>query len=218
MELKKLQTKNNVIFCLIFIVFYSCNNNERSSENVRENDSLAIKQENLDEQKDTITFNDQERSSCFIVENIEDNLDEIKNNASKIIRDNEDNCVIALLDSLTYKSIKATNHRFLVVLDSICIISDGYVSEYYMDLSLRLFYEDFNDLLSYTKIRNKDNCIRKRLVEALSMELSNVKDPEKKRLEINDFIKSQVAQKDLSEEERKFIEQLMNDIDPEMFD
>lgn len=212
-----------------FIVLFLLTSCSESNDNKNQkNDTLLINKDtvielsrkSVKESTDDTSANIRKDASCSITKNITDSLDQIKQNSKSIIRVNPDNCVLALLDSLTERSINEKNVQYLIALDSICVNADGYVSEYYIDISLKLFYNDFESYFMYIygKSSNKNNCLRGKLIEALSMELSDADNPDTKKAEIQQFIQEQITLVNLSNDKQKYLKDILAALNPHMFD
>jgi hypothetical protein len=97
------------------------------------------------------------------------NLKMIEANAKQIITSSNDDCVLELLDTLTVLSIKTKEVKYLQTLNEICKISDGYVSEYYIDITEKLVYKNFSVYTSFLALQ-KDRCLEKFLIQRMSGE------------------------------------------------
>ena len=93
------------------------------------------------------------------------NVSEFINNKS------DDNCVMLLMDTIVYLFQKTGNVNYIEALHSICFISDGYISEYFWELSDRLVFNSFGmyvDFLSSKKC--KENCLEKYFFQIINTE------------------------------------------------
>jgi hypothetical protein len=99
--------------------------------------------------------------------------------------------------------------RYFKAIGAICRISDGYVSEHMATIAVRQYYQNLQGLLGFIE---KDNCFRKVVVLGLSMEVS---DGGNRVMEKIQFHSRSV---DLTKQEKKAVQNLISDINPNIFD
>lgn len=155
-------------------------------------------------------------SSCSAVQDIENHLSKIIDNASSYIKHQKDECVLALLDTISKRAINDKEVQYLGALEAICKVSDGYVSEALMEITGIQFYNNFDNLIAYCFSGNK--CLRQSVIDALSMEMSMSENRISKRKEIDNYIQLQIKQQKYGKEKIEYIEQLKKEIDPDKFD
>lgn len=92
-------------------------------------------------------------------------LENVQNNAENIISITSsinDDCVIEFMDTLSSCFIKTGETRYIQTLECFCAVSDGYVSEYFFEISERLLNKSFSNYTNYLLKGNK--CLEKYLV------------------------------------------------------
>jgi hypothetical protein len=143
----------------------------------------------------------------------------VEKNVRKLLQ-GDDNCVLALIDSVCSDIIRTGDRTFLVTLDTIATNSDGYVAEYLLDIGVKLFYEKLPLLTHYLIGRDlkKPGAIERLMVESMSMYLTTSNAPDKKREKIKSFVEQQRIEKKISDQEYAYLENLMKRFDPKMFD
>jgi hypothetical protein len=131
-----------------------------------------------------------------------------------------DSCVLIFLDSLVIKSIRTDDVAPLEVLNSIRTRSDGYVSEYFTEIGVALFYKDFRDLFVFIhdQPRLSKNGIRKALVEGLSLEVADADDSKAKREQIDSCAKQQIDKHLLNSGQSGTVHEVLSEIDGTAFD
>jgi len=159
------------------------------------------------------------QTDCEIATQVDLFVDEIANNPSVYVNGKiNDNCVLSLIDSLSIRAINTHQDKYFNALGAICSISDGYVSEYFLDIGVYQFYQNFNHLIDYTfqQSQKGENCLRKMIIEAISMQISDGGD--KKEKEVVEFIERKIKEYHFPKEKVVFIKQLQKEFDPSMFD
>lgn len=190
--------KIQFLFC---VLAFGCNeaNNSVNVKNIKE---PLIKEQTIQKENKNI--------NCEISENINDYLDEIISNPHKYINENnDDNCVLSIIDSLNSKSIKYEDIRYFQALEAICNISDGYISEYLMSVAIIQYYTNLNGLLTFIK---DNKCFKKMLIWGLSMDVSVGGDQN-----LNKIIYHAKNTK-LSKDKRIILDAVILEIDPTIFD
>lgn len=191
----------NLLLILTFFILTGCNN-----PNIQEGKKWDIVTQ------DTTIL----PPHCAATQDIENVLSKIIINPNLYIKNQKDECVLNLLDSLSEKAIKTNDTKYLEVLEAICKVGDGYLSEALMDLSGRQFYENFFTLINFCYAGNK--CLRNAIIEALSMEVSTSENPAKKRVEIGKFVREEISKANFNNAKIQYIEQLVKEINPKKFD
>jgi len=131
----------------------------------------------------------------------------------------EEECIFALIDELSNEFIKTSNKFYLEALDTLNSHSDGFLSEYFMDVSVRMFNQNFKALVLYL-YTNKNSSFESTLVDGLSMELSVLNDEARKNRhdEIIAFVGRKIKQYNFSENQEDFIGKILNRLEAEKFD
>jgi hypothetical protein len=142
----------------------------------------------------------------------------IEKNVSKLLR-GDDNCVLALIDTVCGEIVRTGDRRYLVALDTIATNSDGYVSEHLLDIGVTLFYKKLPMLAHYLAGRDKNNpgAIERLIVESMSMYLSTTNSPDKRRDKIKAHVYQLKAEKKINDQEYAYLENLIKRFDPTMF-
>ena len=156
-------------------------------------------------------------TACYVASNIDEHLEELTADPKKFINGSEDdNCVLAIIDAISEKAIEKGQAEYLDALNAIANISDGYVSEYFWEISAEQFYKNFDNLIPFLVSRSESDHLRTFIVQGLSMQIST--EGNEKANSIDHFFKLQLERKDIPSETKKYIKQLQLDIDPSIFD
>lgn len=110
------------------------------------------------------------------------NLPVVQKNIKEIIQNSNDNCVLEFLDTLTNGFIKNNNQEYIKTLDVICQIADGYVGEYFWELTEKLTFQSFDSFIEYLSLQKSNNCFEKTLLEIMSWKLQDGTSPRKDKL------------------------------------
>jgi hypothetical protein len=143
----------------------------------------------------------------------------IERNVKQLLK-GDDNCVLALIDTVCGEIVKTGDRKYLIALDTIAMHSDGYVSEYLLDIGVKLYYKRLPLLAHYLTTRDLKNpgAIEKLIVESMSMYLSTAKSRDQKRKKIEAYVDQAKAKKEINDQEYVYLEGLMKRFDPKMFD
>lgn len=117
-----------IIFIVLMSVLNCCNNqnSEVPKKNLTNTNSSQMVISNIDTVEKANS--DSSDLSCMALRKIDTYLDSIRRTPKLFFQDN-DNCVTALIDSISRKFIQTSNAKYLNALASMCDKSDGYVSE-----------------------------------------------------------------------------------------
>jgi hypothetical protein len=159
----------------------------------------------------------QEIDVCDLLKNISGNIDFIINNSKEIVFQQQDNCILQLIDSLENEFHISNNKLFLIALDSLCTYSDGYLSEYFDEVFPNLFYHNFNSLMIYL-YHNPNSQIEEFLIWGLSLEVNISEDKSKKKNEIKDFVRAQFENHSYTKEQINYINNTVDKIDSSIWD
>ena len=142
----------------------------------------------------------------------------IEKNVKKLLQ-GDDNCVLALIDSVWADFVRTGDTRYLVAIDTIASNSDGYVAEYLLDIGVTLFYKRLPNLARYLVGRDSKNpgAIERVIVESMSMYLGTTNSLDKRREKIKNHVDQQRAEKKISDQEYTYLENLIKRFDPNMF-
>jgi hypothetical protein len=123
-----------------------------------------------------------------------------------------------MLDSLKELAIKTHEVKYLVALDSLCKVSDGWVSEEFDEISLQLFQRNFYSLFRYIydKRDTLNNCLRGGIIMGYSYQLSATNDIQTEYMEIDGFINEQIRKNKLNSEEQKFLRVMQKQFNPDL--
>ncbi|MBK9731124.1 MAG: hypothetical protein IPO83_07530 [Chitinophagaceae bacterium] len=108
-------------------------------------------------------FNLCEKETCL------SNLPVVQKNAKSLLKNSEDNCVLGFLDTLTNGFIVCGSTKYIITLNSICQVSDGYVAEYFEEIVEKLAKKSFRNFSEYMA-ENKASCLEQFLLEILYTE------------------------------------------------
>lgn len=129
--------------------------------------------------------------ACVIARETNTSFNMINGNIKSILKNSTDTCVFSLIDFLASRAIRLTDTSYLHTLNVICNAGDGYVSEYYLQVSDRLFHKDFKDLFTFLYYHGvtKDGLYNS-VIQSVSMKLSESANPVAEKAKINEFMKS----------------------------
>lgn len=123
-----------------------------------------------------------------------------------------DSCVYSIIDSLKNKVAEDSNAY--MKLNFIYLKSDGEISEYFMDVMTELFNNHYSNLSIYLYRNSKKDKLYRALIEGLSMDISMSENPDKQR----NLIKSKIINESKNSEVKRYMLELEEKIDPELFD
>jgi hypothetical protein len=114
------------------------------------------------------------------------NLEEVRKNARALISEkslkSQDNCVLEFIDTLTNGFITNQTKEYITTLDAICLVRDGYVAEYFVEIIERLTFESFVPFIEYLSLQKEGSCFEKELLEIMKWKLNDGSNPRKDRL------------------------------------
>ena len=147
------------------------------------------------------------------------NADLIKHNAKAIIK-GKDACVLSLIDSVSHYILKRKDFAFIECLDSLYSVSDGYVSEYFLEIGTKLFYKKFGLIIKYAykEKYNPQGSIEKLVIESLSSELSDTDNKNIYKKKLDDFMKKEFVKNNFTLDEIKYANKLESKINSSKFD
>lgn len=157
-------------------------------------------------------------NTCMVSFSVNSYLDSIVSTPKSFINDyHPDSCVLSLLDTLSQKAIQTREVRYLQALEAVCIIKDGYVSEYLLEIGTFQFYQNFESVLHYmfSNHESGNNPIRELIIEAISMQISD--GGAKAEDELKEYVSSKANTAKLYKGEVDFLMQLQKDFNPYMF-
>ena len=155
--------------------------------------------------------------SCIASKDLKNNLLKIINNPKDYINsDNNDNCVLELIDSVAKYAIVTKDENYLKALNVICSHSDGYISEAMMEVCKDQFYQNFYMLIDYCY--NTKSCLRIMIIQGLSMEISDAEDRKLQEKKLDKFIANHLKRIAQEKDRILFIQKIRNEVNPKMFD
>ena len=202
-------------------MFIGCSPSQDNGENNTVKNKKKPVQQKIVEQEivkqEIVEQEETETSICDIALNIDKHLQEIINNPQHFINNQtDDNCVLAIVNTVSKKSIETGYEKYLDALSSICNISDGYLSEYFLEIGIYQFYDNFENIIGYLLNEDSKSCLRRILIESVSMEMSDGGD--KIISEINRYLDGKLNESNISEKKAEFIKQMRVEFDPSLFD
>lgn len=94
-------------------------------------------------------------------------LGQIEKEAKEVVKNTrDDNCVLKFLDTLTVCFIETGETKYISALESICKISDGYVSEYFWELTEKIVHQNFTAYSDY--LSKSDRCLEMYLLQIMT--------------------------------------------------
>jgi hypothetical protein len=127
------------------------------------------------------------------------NLEAVRQNAKEIITTSNDNCVLGLLDTLTTLFITTKETKYIQTLDAICKVSDGYVSEYFWELTEKLVHQNFGAYTEFLSMQ-KERCMEKFLLQTMTTE--------QRKKDVTDFIDKELKVSAIKAEKKKYLLEL----------
>ncbi|MCX7736636.1 MAG: hypothetical protein N2319_07965 [Candidatus Kapabacteria bacterium] len=159
-------------------------------------------------------------NSCRYLINVEKNLDSIKNNILTWTKE-DCSCKLDLIDSLTDNYIKSGDERFYYCLVAVCNVADISLYNSLLESNGMMFYGIFDKYLKaiyhYKKYYHEEHCFVNYLIEALSLEVYTSNNPKKEINEIQKYIETETHRYNFSEEEKKYLSDLIKKIDPSIW-
>jgi len=155
-------------------------------------------------------------NSCILSSNLDDYKDSLIQNPKimKIILDDNDSCVIQLLDEIKFNIYQNKNSvEYYDLLESISKISDGYISDLLVDISFDLFNNDYKRFSTFLH-DHKEARLSQFLIEAWSLRVSEAND-EKEEL---NGIKQAVMDNSSNSEIKNYLLHLHGKINPAIWD
>ena len=139
-------------------------------------------------------------AACTAIGKLKKSLPAITANAREYIwGNNDDTCVLLLIDKISALAISTHDVSYIKALDAIGVVSDGYVSDDLMDLCTDQFYKGY-------------------LIEGLSADMSAAEDHVAYRKKMVAFAKKKMGDMKMVKGERDYIDDVLVHVDPKMFD
>jgi hypothetical protein len=131
---------------------------------------------------------------------------------------NED-CVLALVDSIYSNIARMNKVEFLIALDSVSSNSDGEVAEYLMDVGVKLFYDQMPLLTKYLMNINpkRPGSMGRLIFESMSSYIETSNDPEKKRMKVMTYVDKQRSANKIDGTEYNYLTKFVKRLDPNLF-
>lgn len=158
---------------------------------------------------------------CRLAKAVDFDANIVRVNAEKIIQNNKDACVIALLDTLTARVMRDGDSEYFSCLDSLAIASDGYVSEYFMEIGIKIFYKRFEELFIYmynAHTKKSKSALERVMVESVSMQISDSDNAKEMERRINVHIDKEIKKATFNTNQLQYLALVRGRINPDMFD
>lgn len=158
---------------------------------------------------------------CKLATAVNFDIDFVRVNAKKIVRSNKDECVIVLLDTLTASVNRNGGGEYFSCLDSLAIAGDGYVSEYFMEIGISVFYERFREFFIYiynAHEKKGKSALERVMVEAVSMQISDSDNAKEMERKINIHIDKEIKKDIFNASQLRYLSLVRAKINPDMFD
>lgn len=159
----------------VILLNASCSNSSEQKIEPKANAERSNKQTKL-------TSTNSQKSACLENIDIHSSLDSIVSDPKTFLFSLDDNCILELIDSISYYSI--VNDRpdsFLLALEKICESADGFVSEYISNIGKEQFYRNFNAVFKYIAGKQRRQCLFEAIYLGLAMEIEDSPDQGKTR-------------------------------------
>lgn len=121
---------------------------------------------------------------------------------------NAEECILNLIDKLTQGDTMKTEN--LSALESLNAKSDGFLSEYFMEVSLELLDNSDSGFIDFLR-KGKGGELEKSLIDGLGMELSM------EEMEIESFLETKIPY-NISEEDKEYLLKIMRKVDATKFE
>ena len=156
-------------------------------------------------------------AACTAIGKLKKSLPDITANARKYIwGNNDDTCVLLLIDKISALAISTHDVSYIKALDAIGAVSDGYVSDDLMDLCTDQFYKNFKTLMNFCYAHNSS--LKGYLIEGLSADMSAAEDQVAYRKKMVAFAKKTMGDMKMVKGERDYINDILAHVDLKMFD
>jgi hypothetical protein len=140
----------------------------------------------------------------------------IRNNP-KTLLNGKDVCVLSLLDTLGKLYIRKDTMEALICLDSLYKYSDGYVSEYFLEVGEKIFFNQFKKSMKYIYKNRSGSKLKQLIVYSISSRLSDSKDSKNEKKKIDDFMNKEIQKGGFSNAEIGFIQKLKDEFNDQLF-
>ena len=134
-------------------------------------------------------------------------------NAKEIVKDKKDSCVLRVLDSLAYYVKQQNSKQCLGLLNDLCNVSDGYVSEAYDEMLASLFETNIHLLVNFIVDEKSEN-FNLFLIEGLKYKIQAGTDYEQNKKRILGLIEKETPGFD--NEKQIYLKKLVNQIQIKM--
>lgn len=146
---------------------------------------------------------------CLLTEDLFNTIDLVKKDIKSLLKENEtnDNCVLALLDSLADRFIRTSDTIYINCLEIIANVSDGYLSEYFPFLCQNLYHNNFKGFFNYLymKSENDEKVLEMLFVEGVSYEIEERKNKNR----VMNYLYDQMNANNFHGEKRSYFDYLM---------
>jgi len=146
-------------------------------------------------------------SACDLLASFPSDIDSIIAYPRSIVG-MQDSCTLALLDSLLNRFIMTRNIQYMVALDSVAEVSDGYVSEYFEAINVALYRHALPGYLNYLEKLDSNRRMIRFLMFGLQNEVQNYTDSIKR---FNDLV-SLAKKVAMTPAESEFINRILMDV------
>jgi hypothetical protein len=194
--------KIHLLISLIF-VFFACSSKS------------AFKEKEYNVKKTNVSTNSLDSIGCYASIDLDNKLKDIINFPQKYLQGN-DNCKLALIDSIVNRAKKSENDYLLYEsLEMLSSVSDGAISEYFPFVLNSLFYDDYENFSQFiyerSKKKKKNSFLKKFLIEGMCIQIVDSKSPNEERIKIFNFIHEKTNGKDL--DFTQFMNEIIKEID-----
>ena len=120
---------------------------------------------------------------CLLTEDLANSMELVKKDIKSLLKENDtnDNCVLALLDTLTVRFNKTSDTEYIHCLEIIANVSDGYLAEYFPFLCQIMYHDNFNGFFDYiySKRVTSENKLEMFFIEGVSYEIEDYKNKDR---------------------------------------
>lgn len=152
------------------------------------------------------------KMDCEIIRNFENTKKLIRSNAKELLINENDECILALIDTLLILCLENIGYVEYVLFNELCIVSNEFYEELLKSVVYQLFRKDFSDLIDYI-YNNDNNVIRTFLIDEINIKLSMTTEKKEKRKEIIEYIENHLNSPSITDENKSFVQKyIINEI------
>lgn len=133
-------------------------------------------------------------------------LNDLIDQPTLVINNQQDKCVLEFMDLINKESNKDTN--YIILIEKICQISDGFLSEYLLNIGFKQIFANFDNLIDYLN-NHKNSCIERIVLKGIFYEINYYG---YNRDKLIDYFKSKMQNERYGKNEKEVINRLIESI------